>query len=105
MNKALFAAAAIAASSFAGFAQAGDAVEGEKKAQTCMGCHDVEGYYNVYPSYRVPKIWGQHADYIAAALNGYKKGQRKHETMTSQAASLSDKDIADIAAFFAAGKK
>lgn len=105
MKKALI-AAAISASLFAGASQAaGNAEAGEKKAQTCMGCHAVKGYYNVYPTYRVPRIWGQHEAYLVAALKGYKNGDRSHETMTSQAASLSDQDMADIAAYFAQNKE
>lgn len=80
---------------------AGDPVAGKTKAFTCMGCHGVPGYNNVYPSYKVPKLGGQHARYIVAALQGYKSGQRSHGTMQAQAASLSDQDMEDIAAFFA----
>ena len=107
LKKTLIAAAAATAMfSSATALAAGDQAAGEKKAQTCMGCHGVEGYFNVYPSYRVPKLWGQHADFIVAALKAYRDGQRTHETMKSQAADLSDQDMADIAAFFAnAGNK
>ena len=97
----LVAAAATAMLSSATVLAAGDEAAGEKKAQTCMGCHGVDGYFNVYPSYRVPKLWGQHADFIVASLKAYRDGQRVHETMKSQAADLSDQDMADIAAFFA----
>ena len=87
------------------FAQAraeGNPEAGEVKALPCMGCHGIAGYFNVYPSYRVPKLGGQHPDYIVAALQAYKSGQRKHETMVAQAGSLSDQDMRDIAAYFAA---
>ncbi|MDD9892510.1 MAG: cytochrome c [Gammaproteobacteria bacterium] len=97
----LAAAAATAMLSSATVLAAGDEAAGEKKAQTCMGCHGVDGYFNVYPSYRVPKLWGQHADFIVASLKAYRDDQRVHETMKSQAADLSDQDMADIAAFFA----
>jgi cytochrome c553 len=79
---------------------AGDAAAGKMKAFTCMGCHGIPTYNNVYPTYQVPKLGGQYADYIVAALQGYKNGQRKHGTMAAQAASLSDQDMQDIAAFF-----
>lgn len=95
------AAAATAMLSSATVLAAGDEAAGKLKAQTCMGCHAVDGYFNVYPSYRVPKLWGQHADFIVAALKSYRDGQRQHETMKSQANGLSDQDMADIAAFFA----
>src|SRR3546814_17245857 len=70
-----------------------------------MGCHGIPKYYNVYPTYRVPKLGGQSAEYIAAALNEYKSGNRAHGTMHAQAASLSDQDIAHIAAFLATPPK
>lgn len=79
----------------------GDAAAGRLAAETCIGCHGVEGYFNVYPSYHVPKIGGQQAGYIAAALKAYRDGSRKHDTMHANAANLSDEVIADIAAYFA----
>ncbi|HVT36883.1 MAG TPA: c-type cytochrome [Nevskiaceae bacterium] len=79
----------------------GDAAAGRIKANTCMGCHGIPNYNNVYPTYRVPRIGGQSAGYITAALTAYKNGERPHKTMQAQAASLSDQDIADIAAYIA----
>ncbi len=81
----------------------GDAEAGEWKAITCMGCHGIEGYANVYPTYRVPKIGGQHPQYLVEALKAYRAGMRAHKTMRAQAASLSDQDMLDIAAYFAQG--
>ncbi|MGH8503348.1 MAG: c-type cytochrome [Gammaproteobacteria bacterium] len=78
----------------------GDAEAGEMKADTCLGCHGIPGYTNVYPTYHVPKLGGQHAEYIVAALQAYKAGQRDHDTMHAQAEALSDKDMADIGAYF-----
>jgi cytochrome c553 len=80
---------------------AGDAERGEMLANTCIGCHGVTSYNNVYPTYHVPKVGGQNADYIVSALKLYRDGQRDHGTMTAQAASLSDEDINDIAAYMA----
>ena len=94
---ALLAASALPISAIA----AGDAAAGKTKAFTCMGCHGIPSYNNVYPSYHVPKLGGQHANYIAAALQAYKSGQRRHSTMRAQAASLSEQDMQDLAAFFA----
>jgi len=79
---------------------AGSAENGEKLSQTCLGCHGVPGLRNPSPVYKVPMIGGQHAEYIASALQAYKSKQRSHGTMQAQAASLSDQDIADIAAYF-----
>jgi cytochrome c553 len=77
----------------------GDVAQGEKLAYTCLGCHGIEGYRNAYPSYRVPKLGGQKAAYLATAIRGYRDGTREHPTMKAQASSLSDKDIDDLAAF------
>lgn len=79
---------------------AGDADAGRTKAFTCLGCHGVPGYTNAYPTYRVPKLGGQHAQYLVSALKAYQSGQRNHATMQAQAASLSDQDMEDIAAYF-----
>ncbi|TXH04842.1 MAG: cytochrome c [Nevskiaceae bacterium] len=77
----------------------GSVEAGRVKANTCMGCHGIPKYNNVYPTYRVPKLGGQHKDYIIAALKEYRSGDRPHKTMQAQAASLSDQDIDDIAAY------
>ncbi|HKZ73568.1 MAG TPA: c-type cytochrome [Steroidobacteraceae bacterium] len=82
-------------------AQAGDPERGRALSYTCLGCHGVPNYKNAYPSYRVPKLAGQYPEYIVAALHAYKSGERSHATMHAQSASLSDQDMADIAAFFA----
>ena len=79
----------------------GNAARGEVLAYTCLGCHGIEDYRNPYPDYNVPRLAGQHADYIVAALKEYKSGQRSHPTMQVQAATLSDQDMQDIAAYFA----
>ncbi|SEQ29415.1 Cytochrome c553 [Solimonas aquatica] len=99
--------APLAVALFAPVAQAaaGNVDAGRVKANTCMGCHGIPKYNNVYPTYRVPKIGGQSAEYIGAALTAYKSGERSHGTMHAQAASLSDQDIADIAAFIATAPK
>ena len=80
---------------------AGDAAKGRVKAITCMGCHGIPGYHNAYPNYPVPRVGGQHPEYIVIALKAYKSGQRGHKTMQAQAASLSEQDMQDIAAYFA----
>ena len=79
----------------------GDAAKGKVKAITCMGCHGIPGYHNAYPNYPVPRVGGQHPEYIVIALKAYKSGQRGHKTMQAQAASLSEQDMQDIAAYFA----
>jgi len=77
----------------------GNAEAGRLLAYTCQGCHGITGYKNAYPSYKVPKIGGQSAEYLSQALHEYQQGKRKHPTMRAQAESFSAQDIADIAAF------
>jgi cytochrome c553 len=97
-----FVAVATLVLGLAGGAQAaGDAQRGKQLGYTCLGCHGVENYKNVYPTYSVPSLVGQHADYIVAALKAYRSKERSHGTMYAQASSLSDQDMADIAAYFA----
>ena len=79
----------------------GDVAAGKELAYTCLGCHGIEGYRNAYPSYRVPKLGGQKAGYIEIALKGYRDGMRQHPTMVAQAQSMSDQEIADVAAYLA----
>lgn len=87
-------------------AVAQDAKAGEKKAAMCIGCHGIPDYKASFPEiYRVPKIAGQNAKYIISALTQYKKGDRKHPTMRGIAASLSDQDMADLAAFYSTEAK
>jgi len=81
-------------------ALAGNAERGAVLAETCKGCHGIPGYYNATPAYHVPMLGGQNADYVEVALQGYRRGTRGHETMQAQASSLSDQDIADVAAYF-----
>ena len=82
----------------------GNADTGRQLTYTCQGCHGVTGYKNAYPNYHVPKIVGQSPEYLANALNEYKKGARKHPTMQAQSQSFSDQDIADIAAYLSSVK-
>jgi cytochrome c553 len=78
---------------------AGDPAKGEMKFYTCYGCHGIANYRNAYPDYSVPKLRHQNAEYLVAALQEYRDGTRPHATMHAQASSLSDEDIADIAAY------
>jgi cytochrome c553 len=79
----------------------GDPHRGKELSYTCLGCHGIDGYRNAYPDYSVPKLEGQNPEYLASALHDYRKGDRSHITMHSQASELTDQDIADIAVFFA----
>jgi cytochrome c553 len=82
-------------------APAGDPVAGERKTLTCSGCHGIAGWRTAFPEvYGVPKIGGQHPAYIVKALQEYKSGERSHPSMRAIAASLSDQDMADLAAYY-----
>jgi cytochrome c553 len=101
-------ALAITSATSMSFAQdiKGDANAGEKKIAMCIGCHGIVGYQASFPEvYKVPKISGQGAKYIASALNAYKKGERKHPTMRGIADSLTEQDIADVSAYYEAHGK
>ncbi len=99
MIKALTLVLALMAPTAAALAQ--DAAAGQKKAAMCIGCHGIPGYQASFPEvYRVPMISGQNGKYIAASLAAYKKGERKHPSMRAIAGSLSDQDMADLAAYY-----
>ena len=78
----------------------GDSAAGRTAAYTCLGCHGIKNYKIVLPTYHVPKVCGQNAQYLLDALNGYADGSRPHGTMHAQAATLSDEDKQNIAAYF-----
>lgn len=78
----------------------------ELKISACSGCHEIKDYRNAYPFvYRVPKLGGQNEAYIAEALYQYKNKQRRLETMHAIAVTLTEQDIADIAAYYSLQKK
>ena len=105
MNKLLTTMFALAVACVTASTQAqtltGNAQNGAKKVAMCVGCHGIIGYQSSFPEvYKVPRIAGQSATYLAAALHEYKKGERKFPTMRAIADSLSDQDIADLAAYY-----
>lgn len=78
--------------------QRGDADAGEQKAASCAACHG-EGGRSTNPAF--PVLAGQHENYIAQALMQYKSGARENAIMAPNAASLSEDDIWDLAAYYA----
>lgn len=97
----LSAVLAVCAATTATSASAQNVAAGEKKVAMCIGCHGIPGYKASFPEvHQVPMISGQNAAYIAAALKAYRAGERKHPTMDSIGASLSDDDIQNIAAYY-----
>ena len=83
-------------------ATAADIEAGKAKSTTCQACHGADGNGTQDPQY--PKIGGQYADYLAKALKDYRSGERANVIMAGFAGTLSDQDIADLAAFYAAQK-
>lgn len=84
----------------------GNAEAGAKKNSMCIGCHGIPEYKTAFPVlYRVPKIAGQSEAYMVSALKAYKSGERSHPSMKAISASLSDQDMADLAAFYAKPRK
>ena len=79
----------------------GDAAAGQRKTSMCAGCHGIPGYKTAYPDvYHVPKLGGQNAAYIVKALQAYRSGERSHPSMRGIARSLTDADMADLAAYY-----
>ena len=97
--------ATVAASSALAADVVGNAKAAENKNAQCIGCHGIAGYKASFPEvFSVPMIGGQSAKYIENALHEYKKGERKNLTMRGIAGSLSDQDIADLAAYYSQKK-
>lgn len=101
-NLGIFVVAAIGlAASASALAVEGNAAAGKEKTFMCTGCHGIDMYRTAFPAvYHVPKLGGQHAAYIIKALQEYKSGDRTHPSMRAIAASLSDQDMADLAAYY-----
>lgn len=102
-NSITMGAAALLLTASAAVLADGDAAAGKQKTAMCQGCHGIPGYKTAFPAvYHVPKLGGQHAGYLVKALQAYKSGERSHPSMKGIAAGLSDKDMADLAAYYAA---
>jgi cytochrome c553 len=79
----------------------GNPESGKNKVSMCIGCHGIPMYQTAFPEvYKVPKIGGQSPDYIVKALQAYRSGDRSHPSMQGVAKSLTDQDMADIAAYY-----
>ena len=80
----------------------GDIESGRGQVSMCIGCHGIPGYRASFPEvYSVPMIAGQNEQYIIVALRAYASGERSHPTMNAISASLSEQDMADLAAYYA----
>jgi cytochrome c553 len=101
MKHSLFTAAALAVA-ISTPTVAADIAAGEAKVkEVCAACHGVDGN-SVDPSN--PRLAGQWRDYLAKALRDYKSGARNNGIMSGFAKGLSDKDIENLAAYYAAQK-
>jgi cytochrome c553 len=78
---------------------AGDVKAGRAKALMCQACHGMDGLSKAPDA---PNIAAQIEPYIVAQLQAFKSGARKNDAMSVVAPSLSDRDIEDLAAYFAA---
>jgi cytochrome c553 len=79
----------------------GNADAGKNKNSMCVGCHGIPMYKTAFPEvYQVPMIAGQTPQYIANALRAYKNGERSHPSMLAIAKSLTEQDMADLAAYY-----
>jgi len=79
---------------------AGDIAAGKSKAAACIACHGANGV-SIAPIF--PNLAGQKAGYLEAQLKAFKSGDRKGANsaqMVPMVKSLSDQDMADLAAFF-----
>ena len=101
MRHTVFALALLSAGVFvaAPAAASGNAQLGKAKSAACVACHGEDGL-GTAPNF--PVLAGQYADYLALALKQYRSGERNNALMAPMAAGLSDDDIADLAAYYAA---
>ena len=106
-NLVLLAGSIAVAYSFAALAQGapkGNPEAGRAKVSMCIGCHGIPMYHTAFPEvYHVPMIAGQSPTYIVKALQEYRAGERSHPSMRGVAKSLSDQDMADLAAYYGGG--
>ena len=94
----LLAGGFITIATVSGPAVAGDPVGGRKIASMCSTCHGTDGYARVPIA---PHIGGEAQEYLEAQLIAYKTGKREHEMMSLVAASLTEQQISDVAAWYA----
>jgi cytochrome c553 len=80
-------------------AGAGDASAGRRKAIACQACHGLDGLSKLPEA---PSLAGQPERYLVKSLDDYRSGARQNEMMSIVVKTLSDQDIADLAAYYAA---
>jgi cytochrome c553 len=75
-----------------------DLAKGQQIAATCMACHTADGTRGAPAN---PILQGQHAEYLVKQLSEFKAGKRKNAIMQGFAATLSEDDMKNVAAFYA----
>ncbi|MFM0325204.1 c-type cytochrome [Caballeronia glebae] len=85
--------AAVSSASLAG----GDVKAGRAKASACAACHGIDGISKLPEA---PNLAGQTEEYLVKALNDFRTGERKNEMMSMMAKTLSDADVANLAAYY-----
>ena len=80
-------------------AAAGDVASGREVAGRCAVCHGLDG---IATRPDAPNLAGESPFYLEAQLEAFRSGRRRHEIMTLIAAELSDREIADVAAWYGA---
>jgi cytochrome c553 len=97
----LVVAAALGAAALSAQAADSNKTTVQNKIAQCQGCHGIPDWKTAFPEvYRVPKLGGQKANYIVAALKAYKAGERDFATMHAMASDLSDSEIQEIAKYY-----
>ena len=81
------------------WSSAADVVAGRRKAMQCQTCHGLDGLSKLPEA---PHLAGQPERYLVKSLDDYRKGLRKHDMMTLVVKDLTDQDVADLAAYYAA---
>ncbi len=80
-------------------AAAQDVAAGRRKAVACQACHGIDGIAKLPDA---PSLAAQPAGYLERELRAYRSGARRNEVMSVAAKTLSDDDIRDLAAYYAA---
>lgn len=96
---ACIATAVFSGSLLPGTASAQDIAAGRRKATACQACHGMDGLSKLPDA---PNLAAQPAPYLERELRAYRSGSRRNEMMSVAAKTLSDEDIRDLAAYYAA---
>jgi cytochrome c553 len=78
---------------------AGNVAAGRQKALACQTCHGLDGLSKLPDA---PNIAGSPEGYLVKSLNAFRKGERKNDMMSIVVQPLTDQDVADLAAYYAA---